>query len=280
MNPWLDQVKSARREAYGQTAGNYGPAFHDNETVDCLTCREALSARIDGETEPVPADRTDEHLRTCAACQVWQVRVSEQARSLRVRAAVEVPDLSRVILENAVVPASARGSWARVALAGVSVAQLALGLAQLLGGGTTAAHAVHDGPSVASHLFNESTAWNVALGIGLFWAAFRPRATSGLIPVTAGFVVLVFAYSTHDLITDSVPVSRVVGHGLLVAGLCLMIVVNRVCGEPTPEGADGAGTESRRATSSDEPAESPVPVDGSQSSRRPHLRPASRHRAA
>jgi hypothetical protein len=31
-------------------------------SVDCLTCREAISARLDGEPEPVPAAETDEHL--------------------------------------------------------------------------------------------------------------------------------------------------------------------------------------------------------------------------
>ena len=53
----------------------------------------------------------------------------------------------------------------------------------------------------------------------MLWAAFRPRVTTGLIPVLAGFVVVLFAYSTDDLMTGAAPVSRVAGHGLLVVSL-------------------------------------------------------------
>jgi predicted anti-sigma-YlaC factor YlaD len=36
--------------------------------VECDTCREALSARLDGEAEPTSPD---EHLGACSACQEW-----------------------------------------------------------------------------------------------------------------------------------------------------------------------------------------------------------------
>lgn len=66
---------------------------------------------------------------------------------------------------------------------------------------------------VAGHLFNEGTAWNFAVGLGLFWAVFRPRAASGLIMVMAGFVAVLLVYSTYDLITGVAPVIRELGHG-------------------------------------------------------------------
>ncbi len=69
-------------------------------------------------------------------------------------------------------------------------------------------HVAHGGgPTAAGHLFNESTAWNLALGVGMLWAAFRPRATAGLVPMLAIFVVVLAAYSTHDLLTGAAPVS-------------------------------------------------------------------------
>ncbi|MCB0946449.1 MAG: zf-HC2 domain-containing protein, partial [Mycobacterium sp.] len=39
--------------------------------MDCDTAREALSARIDGEREPIPGARVDEHLAGCPACRDW-----------------------------------------------------------------------------------------------------------------------------------------------------------------------------------------------------------------
>ena len=78
-------------------------------TVDCLTCREALSARMDGEAEPVPASETDEHLASCVECRAWQVRVAQVSRMLRVRQAPPVPDLSAAVLDVAVPPQRTRG---------------------------------------------------------------------------------------------------------------------------------------------------------------------------
>ena len=248
--------------------------------MDCLTCRESLSARLDGEAEPAPAEQVDAHLAECGACRAWQRRGEELNRVLRVRPATPVPDLHEAILADAPQIEPAQGWWVRGALVCVAVAQVTLGLSQLVGMGTTAMHVGHeDAPAVAGHLFNESTAWNLALGIGMLWAAFRPRATSGLLPVLAGFVVVLFAYSAHDLVTGAAPVSRVLGHGLLVLGLGLMIVVNR---RHHPHAPDGA----RASTTPGTPAEGAGAVDGPDGTDvagptgRPHLRPAGRHRAA
>jgi predicted anti-sigma-YlaC factor YlaD len=255
--------------------GNFTPASDDNVDVDCQTCREALSARIDGEDEPAPADRTDAHLAGCPSCRAWQERAVASSRTLRVREVTPVPDLTDVIMATAPTPVDTRGWWPRLLLGGVAVAQIGLGLSQMLSLGATAADARHGGLPVASHLFNESTAWNLALGVGLFWAVFRPRATAGLIPMLGGFLLVLIAYSTHDLITGAAPLSRVLGHGLLVAGLCLLIVVNRQSPDRAPH---------RSATGDDLDATSPPEVDAPArpdgEGHRPPLRPAGRHRAA
>jgi predicted anti-sigma-YlaC factor YlaD len=266
-------------EEYPNTRGNHRSLRHDNETVDCLTCRESLSARLDGEAEPAPADQVDAHLAECGACRAWQHRCEELNRTLRVRPAVPVPDLGEVILADAPSIEPAQGWWVRGALVCVAVAQVTLALSQLVGMGNTATHVAHDAaPPIASHLFNESTAWNLALGIGMLWAAFRPRAASGLVPVLTGFVVVLFAYSAHDLVTGAAPVSRVLGHGLLVLGLGLMIVVNRRHDPHAPDGvrataADGTATSGAAGVVTDQ-------ADPDGPTGRPHLRPAGHHRAA
>jgi predicted anti-sigma-YlaC factor YlaD len=252
--------------------------------VDCLTCRESLSARLDGETEPAPADQVDAHLAGCGACGAWLRGAEEVNRLLRVRPAVPVPDLSGAILADAPVLEPPQGWGVRGALVCVAVAQVALGLSQLVGADATAAHVAHGGgPPVAGHLFNESTAWNLALGVGLLWTAFRPRAAAGLVPVLAGFLLVLLVYSTHDLVTGAAPVSRVLGHGLLVAGLALMVVVERRHRPPAPEpaGAHRPGTShGTAAEQGDHDGTQPGTHDVAGPTGRPHLRPAGHHRAA
>jgi predicted anti-sigma-YlaC factor YlaD len=234
-------------------------------------CREALSARMDGESEPVPAAQTDEHLRSCSECQAWQARAATMSRVLRVREATEIPDLTDAVMRAAPVIDHTRSRLPRLALGVVAVAQLGLALSQAFGFGPIVEHAEHGGVPVASHLFNESTVWNLAVGLGLLWAAFRPHATSGLIVVMAGFVVGLLAYSTHDLITGTAPVIREIGHGLLVVALCLLVVVNRQSRTPAPHGAEAARTDNLRI------AGPPAPQRESGRDGRPPLRPAGRH---
>jgi len=242
--------------------------------VDCDLCREAVSARLDNEAEPEGAADVDEHLAHCAACRAWQASAVELTRSLRVRPAVAVPDLTAAILAAA--PQRTR-SWPRYALGLVAVAQLTLAIAQIVGVDTNASHVDHGhaGP-FAGHLFNESTAWNLALGVGLGWAALRPKASSGLIPVLSGFVVVLLGYSVYDLIADAVPMSRVVGHGVLVLALALLLIVRHDAASPTPGHGDVVGTpEDYRVDGSIS-----APQQEKKGSRRGHLRPAGRHRAA
>ena len=262
-------------ESNRRTTGNHRPFRSDNEIVECLTCRESLSARLDGEAEPAPAERVDAHLAGCGACQAWLRGAEDLNRMLRVRPAARVPDLSQAILADAPVLEPAQGWGIRGALVCVAVAQVALGLSQLVGVGTTALHVEH---GTAGHLFNESTAWNLALGIGMLWAAFRPRATTGLVPMLTGFLVVLFAYSTHDLLTGAAPVSRVLGHGLLVVGLVLMVIVDRRHRPHTPESARAPqpGTAHGTATGAVEVSD----LDVASPTGRPHLRPAGHHRAA
>lgn len=226
---------------------------------------------MDGETEPVPPEATDEHLHGCADCRTWHERAAELSRALRVREAIAVPDLSALILENAPIPVSTRGWWPRLALGGVAVAQLALALAQVFGVGSTVAH------GGGGHLFNESTAWNLALGVGLFWAVFQRRAVAGLIPVLSGFIAMLLVYSAYDLVTGVVPVSRVVGHGLLLAGLVLLVVIHRRHGDPAPR--DGANSDFDTTYGTESSPESPASPE-SRPGHRPPLRPAGHHRAA
>ncbi|TWP48512.1 hypothetical protein FKR81_28425 [Lentzea tibetensis] len=250
----------------------------DNLYVDCDTCREALSARLDGEPESAPADQVEGHLAECADCRAWQDQAAALTRTLRLRPATPVPDLTAAILDAAPViePPRPRGWLPRMLLGGVAVAQLTIGLAQILGTGESA-HSGHSTGVDSSHLFNESTAWNLALGLGLLWTALRPAAASGLLPVVGAFVAVLIPFSASDLLGGAATVSRVTTHALLILGLALLVIVHR--GNRDPHGRTPVSTSDSPGAETGA-ADAPEPGTRTRSQRRVRLRPVSRRRAA
>ncbi len=239
--------------------------------MKCEDCREALSARLDGETEPAPPEAVDRHVTGCAACRSWFARAERLHRSLLLRTAPPVPDLTDVILERT--PAPPGEGWAaRIALALVAIAQLALAFAQLMG---VDEHPVHDATSLVGHLAHESSAWNLAVGVGLGWAAVRTKSAAGQLPALTGFVALLLALSAGDLVSGKVTAGRVLTHGLVVLGLVLLFVVHRQHrrrNRPSPATTADV-PDSPRAGADSEPVESPERPRQNRGFRRP----ASRH---
>ncbi|SDW74249.1 Predicted anti-sigma-YlaC factor YlaD, contains Zn-finger domain [Amycolatopsis xylanica] len=229
---------------YGiQGHGNSGRHEDDYVRVSCEIFREALSARVDSEQGPLPDDQVDQHLATCQACRTWYERSQRLRRSMLLRSAPEVPDLTAVILENS--PPPSREKWGlRVALAMVGLVQCGLAFAQLLGT-ETGLHGGHGGAG-AEHLLNEGAAWNLAIGIGLLWAALRTRAAAGQLPMITGFVLVLSAVSASDLINGQVSATRLVTHVFLVVGLALLFAVyrqHRARLRPDPLVGDALGTD-------------------------------------
>lgn len=192
--------------------------------MDCTIAREALSARIDGEREPVPAARVDEHLGTCSQCREWYEDAVKQTQLLRrlagrsqvaavppQRAQEQLP--SRRLLSV---------SWQRWALGGVGMIQLGVALAQGLG-----AHVGMPNSEMGGHLLNESTAWSAALGVVMLAVAFRPVAAAGLAWVLAAFAGILAVYEITDAIADGVTGERIVSHLPVLAGAVLAWLVWR-----------------------------------------------------
>ncbi|HEY3477364.1 MAG TPA: zf-HC2 domain-containing protein [Streptomyces sp.] len=242
--------------------------------VDCALIRESLSATLDGEAGPLPDADVEHHLHSCGACRAWQTQAALLRRSL-VRQAPVVPDLTEAIL--AVAPHPVREKWAaRVALAIVGLVQSGLGFAEFLLPDET--HAGHGGLG-AIHLSNESAAWNLALGIGLLWAALRPRAAGAQLPLFGGFALVLGVISVVDVSGGQVTAGRLLTHVFLVAGLVLLYLVHREQRRqpaPAPLTADalGAGDDDVRLPEQETPAR--LNVVRAKFPRRP----ASRHRAA
>lgn len=230
--------------------------------MDCDTAREALSARIDGEREPIPAARADEHLAGCESCRAWQAAAVEQTQLLRrlagrsQLAAVRHPPATRPPRE-----ADPAISWRRWALGVVGVVQLGLALAQGLGAELGVPHAAS-----AGHVLNESTAWSAALGVAMLAAALRPAMAGGLTWVLAAFAAFLLIYEAVDTDEGRVSFDRPLTHLPVVVGAVLALLVWR-----RDRGSDGHRPDRTAEVVSDEIA---MPENASRGRRRGHLRSA------
>jgi len=237
--------------------------------VECNLAREALSARIDSEREPIPAPRVDEHLSGCDDCTQWYSAAVEQTQMLlRLSGrsnvfAVPTPGqcLQRARLGRGPRLMSGRSvSWQRWALAGVGVIQLGLAIAQALGAHFGLPHA-----TMHAHLLNESTAWSVALGVVMLAAAARPAAAAGLAWVLGAFGVVLSGYVIADAFTGAVSAVRIVSHLPVVVGAVLALLVARSDqpADPKPGAKTGAAEE----------LEITLPDNATRGRRRGHLYP-------
>lgn len=188
--------------------------------MDCDIARESLSARIDGEREPVPAAQVDEHLAGCEPCRQWQASAIERTQLLRrlagrsqvavVRAPARQPDRWDLFAQ----------SWPRWSLGAVGVTQLALAISQGLGAGLGV-------PAGAGHVLNETTAWSAALGVVMIATALRPVLAGGLAWVLAAFTALLVIYEFDDAIGGHVGLERGLTHLPVIAGTALAFLVWR-----------------------------------------------------
>jgi predicted anti-sigma-YlaC factor YlaD len=197
--------------------------------VECEVAREALSARMDGEREPVPARRVDEHLSSCPSCRQWQAQMDSHMQLLR---GLISTDRTRMIpVTDAVAPPVASGlpgqrtgiGWARIALAAVGLVQLGLAVVQASGFSI----GVHVGRMTGEHLVNESTSWSIALGIAMLIAAARPAAAMGLAAVGLVFTIVLTGYVVADGLAGAVGAIRILSHLPALVGTVLTVAVWR-----------------------------------------------------
>jgi len=204
--------------------------------MDCEVAREALSARLDGEREPVPSARVDEHLADCGGCRAWFDGVADQSRAMRrlVQSQAVITPLGPFGTDRVVPRRRSWLTWQRCALLLVGVAQLVVALAQGLGLGVglSRGHAIalHSG----GHLLNESTAWSLALGAVMVGAALWPGAAAGLAGVLTVFVAVLAVYVVADAASGAVTSTRLLTHLPTVIGAVLAIMVWRNDRMPAP----------------------------------------------
>ena len=185
--------------------------------MDCERWRDALSARLDGEPLGVDETLLDAHLATCAACCDHAAALESLHRGLRLRPADQVPDLTDAILTAA----AADRRRPRVGLTFVLrwllvlIAALEIGLAspELLG---------------RWHTGSELGTWSIAVGVGFLSVAMRPGRASALVPMLGWAGVLIAVVTTRHLLDGAARLSDEWPHGLVLAGVVVLVAISRL----------------------------------------------------
>jgi predicted anti-sigma-YlaC factor YlaD len=206
--------------------------------MGCSSCREHLSADLDGEADPVDLPAARAHLAGCAECTRWFADAALVNRLIRTAPAEAAPGLTEAGLAAALSelprpPSPRRRVWhrsARAALAGVGAVQAVLGTLGLVlaGGDPHMAMGSMAGSMMGAdmaHMSHESASWNLALGVAFVAGALWTRHLAGTLPVLGSFVVVLALVSALDLVSGNVDLARVSSHGLVVLGLGLIVLI-------------------------------------------------------
>ena len=242
-----------------------------------------MSAQLDGEDTADERRTVDQHLASCAQCRSFADSAARITRLARTGIAAPGPDLVDAVLAAAPPPRTVTVSRvARVLLAVVAVGQMGLSLGSLLAVNvaSTAAHAgMPLGGATMAHMSHEAAAWNLAIGAGFLWVSLQSTRSAGLVPVLSAFVGVLTLLSVVDLVLGRVEVVRLLSHVLVVAGLALVLLLDRrrrSGGGSTPGARREHGWQ-RENTSRNDTMDIGEQVDGNGP---PGLRPTARHRAA
>jgi predicted anti-sigma-YlaC factor YlaD len=198
--------------------------------MGCQGYREALSARLDGEDDPAGRALVDAHLAGCAECRAWLDRAAMVTRLARTAPAPSSPGIPDSVLDAAPGRGRARlRRTLRIVLAVVGAAQFLLGVLQAasLGGvSMTASDGMVEG-AMPGHLVHESAAWNIALGAGFVFVAWRRTRPTGILPILTVFVAVLSLLSLADLVDGQVNPGRLSSHLFVVVGYLAVLLLSR-----------------------------------------------------
>lgn len=188
--------------------------------MDCDVCRTGLSAQLDGEDGPAPLAEVHHHLVGCDGCASWFDEATRLHRWVRVRTAEPLPDRTDAILAG--VPVTARPRPVRE---GVRYALLAIGLTQVLL--ALPALVLAESQAAPVHITREMGAFELALGVGLLAAVWRPRLCSGMLPFAAALAGAMLFTAVIDLAQGEAIASAEGQHLLALVGVALLAGLRR-----------------------------------------------------
>ncbi|MDU4703638.1 MAG: zf-HC2 domain-containing protein [Corynebacterium sp.] len=230
--------------------------------MECEEIRAALSARLDGEQASIADEVIDAHLGACEECRAWYERAVRLNRALTVGPADGMPEISTDDLSERILvsiePERRRRERAWLLMAGTARGVLiALGLCWAVWGIATLVDASgmmtlglssaqpQDGAGIATstgvpidgstatvdpmelgaRLAIQLAAIRLALAVGLFWAAWRPRAAMGMAPVYGAVATFSIGFGIRDILIGAQGASEIAGLALMfVSALTLAVV--------------------------------------------------------
>jgi predicted anti-sigma-YlaC factor YlaD len=195
--------------------------------MTCMQIHQAISARLDGEAPGLDESTVYAHLAGCADCRAFSHDAEALHRGVRLAAAPEIPDLTSGIL-TAIGTESLGDVDARVEpdtnlalrwiLVAIALAQIAVAVPALVFG-SDAGLPVHAARHIGS--------FDVALGVGFLYAAWKPSRIPGLLPVVAALVACLVGSSFLDVAAGSTRALGEAQHLLDFVGLAVVWLLSR-----------------------------------------------------
>jgi len=195
--------------------------------MTCMQIHQAISARLDGEDPGFDEPTVYAHLAGCADCRAFAHDAEALHRTVRLAPAPAIPDLTPSIL-TAIGAESSSDTAAdaepdtnvalRWILLAIAVAQIAVAIPALIFG-NDAGLPVHTARHIGS--------FDVALGVGFLYAAWKPSRIPGLLPVVAALVVCLVGSSLLDVASGSTRALGEVQHVLDFVGLVVVWLLSR-----------------------------------------------------
>ena len=215
--------------------------------MECSEVRQVLSARIDGERSRATWDDDviDAHLAECEDCQNWYTQALTLGRTLRVVPADDsesIPDFSESLVQS--VPEDQlphRRSWRVISLSLSRIVLIVLGLIYVgwaiyllshsttLTGSPVPSGGDSDGAVGDSHdpdvarLFIDAAAMRLSLGFSLFWCAWRPRMTAGMISLFGALWAFTAGFASRDIVLGLATPQQLMGLVLFIVTVLVMV---------------------------------------------------------
>jgi predicted anti-sigma-YlaC factor YlaD len=169
--------------------------------MTCELWREAVSARLDGESLPVPVEALDTHLSECSPCRAFEHSVVSLRRSTAIAAVGDIPDMSAELTAILAKPGShSRHDGIRAVLAGIGVGEVLTAIRLMAGTGQ------------ARHLSRDLAVFALALGLGFLLTAYRPKLVAGILPVAAMLAASTAVIVLIDLFSGAASFGNEVHH--------------------------------------------------------------------
>jgi predicted anti-sigma-YlaC factor YlaD len=191
--------------------------------MTCMQIHQAVSARLDGEDPSLDDAAVYAHLAGCASCRAFAHDAEALHRTVRLSSAPAIPDLAPDILtaigtEGTVDAESDTHVALRWILVAIGIAQIAIAIPALIFG-TDAGLPVHTARHIGS--------FDVALGVGFLYAAWKPSRIPGLLPVVAALVACLVASSLLDVASGRTAALGEAQHLLDFVGLAVVWLLSR-----------------------------------------------------